>query len=70
MGNIVTTRNYTIKNVRGTKSRTKTRIERHINPSGHGVRVTNAYMNKKGIVRHTRTKNVYPYVARSLSNEY
>ena len=69
MGNILTTRNFTMRNVTGAKKRTKTRIERHINPSGHGVRVTNSYMNKKGITRHTRTKNIYPYVAPALSNQ-
>jgi hypothetical protein len=69
MGNILTTRNFTIKNVTGTKKHTKTRIQRRINPSGHGVRVTNSYMNKKGIVRHTRTKNVYPYAAASLATQ-
>ena len=67
MGNIVTTRNFTFKNVTGAKKHAKTRIERRINPSGHGVRITNSYMNKKGILRHTRTKNVYPYVEPNLA---
>ena len=69
MGNIVTTRNFSVRNVTGTKKHQKTRIERHIKPSGYGVSITNSYMNKRGIVRHRRTKNRYPYVAPSLSNK-
>jgi hypothetical protein len=68
MGNILTTRNFTMRNVTGAKKHTKTRIERHINPSGHVVKVSNSYMNKKGIVRHSRTKTIYPYAAPALSN--
>jgi hypothetical protein len=45
----------------------KTHVKKHTiyGKSGTSIRITNSYMNKKGIVRHTRTKNVSPYT-RSL----
>ena len=45
----------------------KTHVKKHTiyGKSGTSIRITNSYMNKKGIIRHTRTKNVSPYT-RSL----
>ena len=42
----------------------KTHIKKHTTfgkTSGTSVRITNSYMNKKGIIRHTRTKNMSPF---------
>ena len=68
MGNIVTSRTTNHIYPTGVKSHLKTNVKRHINPIGKGVTITNSYMNKKGIVRHTKTKNVHPYVAPSLTS--
>jgi len=61
--NMQTNRISNFKYPTGGKTHVKTKIKRHINPSGKSVSVTNSYMNKKGIIRHIRTKEIHPYVA-------
>lgn len=61
--NIVTNRNSNFKYPTGGKTHIKTKIKRRINPTGTSVIESNSFMNKKGIVRHTKTKEVHPYVA-------
>uniref|UniRef100_A0A6C0D204 Uncharacterized protein n=1 Tax=viral metagenome TaxID=1070528 RepID=A0A6C0D204_9ZZZZ len=61
--NIQTNRVSNFKYPTGGKTHVKTKIKRHINPTGKSISVTNSYMNKKGIIRHTRTKEIHPYVA-------
>ena len=42
----------------------KTHIKKHTTfgkTTGTSVRITNSYMNKKGIIRHTRIKNMSPF---------
>jgi len=42
----------------------KTHTKKHTTfgkTTGTSIRITNSYMNKKGIVRHTRTKNMSPF---------
>jgi hypothetical protein len=60
--NIITNRNSNINYPTGGKTHVKMKTKRHIRPSGKTVSITNSYMNKKGITRHTRTKEVHPYV--------
>ena len=68
MGNIVTSRTTNQIYPTGGKTHVKSNVKRHINPIGKGITITNSYMNKKGIVRHTKTKNIHPYVAPSLTS--
>jgi DNA topoisomerase IB len=63
ISNIQTNRVSNFKYPTGGKTHVKTKIKRHINPTGKSISVTNSYMNKKGIIRHTRTKEIHPYVA-------
>lgn len=60
--NITTNRSSNINYPTGGKTRINTKIKRHINPSGKTILISNSYMNKKGIIRHTRTKEIHPYV--------
>ena len=54
--NIITNQSYPT----GGKSHTKKRTI-FGKTSGTSMRITNSYMNKKGIVRHTKTKNIFPF---------
>jgi len=60
--NIITNRSSNIHYPTGGKTRINTKIKRHLNPTGKRISISNSYMNKKGIIRHTRTREVYPYV--------
>ena len=60
--NITTNRSSNINYPTGGKTRINTKIKRHLNPTGKTISITNSYMNKKGIIRHTRIKEVHPYV--------
>jgi len=60
--NITTNRSSNINYPTEGKTRINTKIKRHINPTGKTISISNSYMNKKGIIRHTRTKEVHPYV--------
>lgn len=54
--NLITNQSYPT----GGKTHTKKRTV-YGKTSGTSIRVTNSYMNKKGIIRHTRTKNISPF---------
>jgi hypothetical protein len=56
--NLITNQSYPT----GGKTHTKKRTV-FGKSSGTSIRVTNSYMNKKGIIRHTRTKNISPFTA-------
>lgn len=60
--NIITNRSSNINYPTGGKTRINTKTKRHINPTGKTISISNSYMNKKGIIRHTRTKEIHPYV--------
>lgn len=56
--NIITNQSYPT----GGKTRTKKHTTFGKTP-GTSIRITNSYMNKKGIIRHTRTKNISPFTS-------
>lgn len=60
--NIITNRTSNINYPTGGKTHINSKTKRHINPTGKTISISNSYMNKKGIIRHTRTKEVHPYV--------
>jgi hypothetical protein len=61
--NIITNRSSNINYPTGGKTHINSKTKRHIKPSGKTISITNSYMNKKGIIRHIRTKEIHPYVA-------
>ena len=65
--NVIKSRNTNI-NRPGEKKHIKTKIQGHMKPTGTRSVITNSYMNKKGIIRHTKSKNIYPYVPPILQN--
>ncbi len=60
--NITTNRSSNINYPTGGKTHINSKTKRHIKPTGKTISISNSYMNKKGIIRHTRTKEVHPYV--------
>ena len=60
--NIITNRSSNINYPTGGKTHINTKTKRYIKPTGKTISISNSYMNKKGIIRHTRTKEVHPYV--------
>ncbi len=54
--NIITNRSSNINYPTGGKTHINSKTKRHIKPTGKTISITNSYMNKKGITRHTRTK--------------